>query len=259
MTSPLESRLSEYLPLTFAERSALRWLERRERRYAAGDVVVREGEPLDLLHIVASGWLHGSVQLKNGGRQILRFYFVGDITAAFSIAWGTSAATLTAVSACTIFEMPRVSFGQLFRDHPRLGALLYAVSASENVAMADRLTSIGRTDGMTRIAPLLLDIRSRLRIADGIDGATFELPLTQQDLGDAVGLTKTHVNRGLKALSETGLIERDGRVIRINDVNALTALVDFRDRHGHIATDWLPPIGGNGDIGHLDVAAREHM
>ncbi len=242
MNSPLEARLSQYLPLTFAERDALRWLERRERQYAAGEVVVQEGEALDVLYIVASGWLHGSVQLRDGGRQILRFYFVGDITTTFSIAWGRSAATLTAVSGCTLFEMPRMTLGRLFRDHPRLGALLYAVSASENVAMADRLTSIGRTDGMTRIATLLLDIRSRLRLSDGIDGAVFELPLTQQDLGDAVGLTKTHVNRGLKALAATGLIERDGRVIRINDVTALAALVDFRDRHGHVATDWLPPV-----------------
>jgi CRP/FNR family transcriptional regulator, anaerobic regulatory protein len=257
--SPLEARLANYLNLTFAERDALRWLERRERRYNAGDVVVREGDALDVLHIVASGWLHGSVQLKNGGRQILRFYFVGDITTAFSIAWGASAATLTAVSACTLFEMPRAALGRLFRDHPRLGALLYGVSASENVAMADRLTSIGRTDGMTRIATLLLDIRSRLRIADGVNGSTCELPLTQQDLGDAVGLTKTHVNRGLKALAATGLIERDGRVIRITDVEALAALVDFRDRHGHVATDWLPPVGGGGDIDHRAVDARQHM
>ncbi len=245
MNSPLEARLSQHLPLTFAEREAIRWLERRERRYAAGEVVVRENADLDLLHIVASGWLHASVQLRDGGRQILRFYFVGDITTAFSIAWGFSAATLTAVSACTLFEMPRTALGRLFRDHPRLGALLYAVSASENVALADRLTSIGRTDGMTRIATLLLDIRSRLRLSDGIDGATFELPLTQQDLGDAVGLTKTHVNRGLKALAETGLIEREGRVIRIMDVAALSVLVDFRDRHAHVATDWLPPVAAS--------------
>lgn len=251
MTSPLETRLSQYLALTFAEREALRWLERRERQYAAGEIVVRERDALDLLYVVASGWLHGSVQLRDGGRQILRFYFVGDITTTFSIAWGSSAASLTAVSACTLFEVPRDAFGRLFRDHPRLAALLYGVSASENVAMADRLTSIGRTDGMTRIATLLLDIRSRLRIADGAEGATFELPLTQQDLGDAVGLTKTHVNRGLKALAATGLIERDGRVIRINDVDALASLVDFHDRHSHVATDWLPPVGGNSDIDHL--------
>jgi CRP/FNR family transcriptional regulator len=121
--------------------------------------------------------------------------------------------------------------------------------------MADRLTSVGRTDGITRIATLLLDIRSRLRIVDGVDGATFELPLTQQDLGDAVGLTKAHVSRSLKALAEVGLVERDGRIIRINDVDRLSALVDFQDRHGHVATDWLPPNGSNGAGGNMDHPA----
>jgi CRP/FNR family transcriptional regulator len=67
--------------------------------------------------------------------------------------------------------------------------------------------------------------------------------LTQQDLGDAVGLTKTHVNRSLKALEATGLVERDGRLIRITDVEKLAELVNFTDRHGAIATDWLPPTG----------------
>jgi CRP-like cAMP-binding protein len=56
--------------------------------------VVREGEETDKLHIVASSWLHGSMQLNDGGRQILRFYFVGDVTSTFSIASGHSAATL---------------------------------------------------------------------------------------------------------------------------------------------------------------------
>jgi len=176
---------------------------------------------------------------------------VGDVTTTFSIAWGHSAATLTAVSPCTLYETPRVALGRLFRDHPRLGALLYGVSASEHVAMADRLVSIGRTDGMTRIATLLLDIRSRLRLVDGPGGSVFELPLTQQDLGDAVGLTKTHVNRSLKALEATGLIERDGKVIRITDVDRLAAIVGFKDRHSHVAADWLPPIEAQrSDIDH---------
>jgi len=111
------------------------------------------------------------------------------------------------------------------------------------VAMADRLTSVSKTDGFTRIATLLLDIWSRLRVVDGLEGGSFELPLTQKDLGDAVGLTKTHVNRSLKALEATGLVERDGRLIRINDIERLATLVDFRDRHREIAVDWLPPVG----------------
>jgi len=247
MPAALELRLSRYLPLTFAERDALRWLERRERRYAAGEVIVHEGEATDQLHVVESGWLHGSVRLPHGERQILRFYFVGDLTTTFSIAWGYSAATLTAVSAATLYEVERDALGRLFRDHPRLGALLYGVAASEQVAMADRLTSVGRTDGLTRVATLLLDIRSRLQLVDGPDEGRFELPLTQQDLGDAVGLTKTHVNRSLKALENTGMLEREGKLIRITDVAGLAAMVGFKDRHSHVATDWLPQTT-NGDI-----------
>jgi len=241
MSSPLERLLLQHLPLTFAEREALQALAHQERRFDQGEVVVREGEKTDQLHIVASGWLHGSVRMKDGSRQILRFYFAGDITTTFSIAWAHSAATLTAVSACTLHEIPRIALGRLFREHPRVGALLYGVSASEHVAMADRLTSVGRTDALTRVATLLLDIRSRLQAGEGLAAAGFELPLTQQDLGDAVGLTKAHVNRSLKALEATGLLEREGKVIRIADVERLAELVGFTDRHWHVATDWLPP------------------
>jgi CRP/FNR family transcriptional regulator, anaerobic regulatory protein len=242
MASALEKRLIEHLPLTWAERNALDWLERRERRYEAGEIVLEQGQPTDCLYVVSEGWLHASTRLKDGGRQILRFYFVGDITTSFSIAWEYTASALTAVSESTLFEIPRPALGRLFAEHPRLGAMLYGIMASEHVAMSDRLTSVGRMNGMTRVATLLLDIRSRLRVIDGLSGSVFELPLTQQDLGDAVGLTKAHVNRSLKALEKTGLIERDGKVIRITNVEALAELVGFQDRHAHVAIDWLPPV-----------------
>lgn len=247
LASPLEARLSHHLNLTFSEREALRGLERRERSYDAGEVIIREGDATGCLYIVASGWLHGSVMMKDGDRQILRFYFVGDITTTFSIAWGRSAATLQAVSRSTLFEISKEAFGSLFKRHPLLGALMFAISSSEQVAMADRLTSVSKTNGFTRIATLLLDIRSRLRAVDGSQGSSFELPLTQKDLGDAVGLTKTHVNRSLKALEASGLVERDGRLIRITDTAKLAELVQFQDRHGEIATDWLPSVGVAGD------------
>ena len=236
----LEQKLGYHVPLTYAERDALRWVERREKSYSAGTVVIEEGQPTDCLHVVASGWLHGSTRLPDGARQILRFYFLGDITATFSIAWSFSAATLTAVSDCTLYEVPRDVLGNLFRDHPRLGALLFAVSAAEQVALSDRLSSIGRTDATTRVGTLLLQIRNQLAVVDGPSGSTFELPLTLQDLGDAIGLTKTHAGRTLRALESAGLIERDGRVIRIVDIATLAEKVGYKDRVSHIATDWLP-------------------
>ena len=237
--SALERKLSYHLPLTFSEKDALRWLERRERHYAAGTVILEEGETTDNLFIVASGWLHGSTRIEDGGRQILRFYFLGDITATFSLAWGYCAATLTAVSDCTLFEVPRASLGKVYTEYPRLAALLYSVSCAEQVALSDRLTSVGRTDAMTRIATLLLQIRTQLQVVDGPSGSVFELPLTLQDLGDATGLTKTHVGRTLKALERDGMIERDGKIIRIVEVDALARRVSFKDRVTHVATDWF--------------------
>lgn len=237
--SALEIKLGHHLQLTYAERDALRWLERRERRYSAGTVIVSEGEPIDCLHVVASGWLHGSTRLPDGGRQILRFYFLGDLTTTFSIAWGVSAATLTAVSNCVLYEFPRQALGRLFKEQPRLAGLFYAIGAADQVAMADRLTSVGRTDSATRIGKLLLDIRAQLQVVDGEVGEAFELPLTLQDLGDAVGLTKTHVSRMLRQLEQDGLMERVGKVIRITDVEGLSDKVSYQDRYSHVATDWL--------------------
>lgn len=240
MPSALERRLSQYLSLTYNERDALDWLERRERHVEAGETVLEQDRAAEALFVVGSGWLHSSVTLPDGERQILRFYFVGDLTSACNIAWEYSASTLTAVSDCTLLEVPKSALGRLFAEHPRLAAMLYGLSAAEQVALSDRLTQIGRMDGLTRIATLLLDIHSRLRVVDGLEGSTFTLPLTQQDLGDAVGLTKAHVNRSLRLMEELGLIERDGRLLRIDDVDALSRRVGFKDRHGHVAADWLP-------------------
>ncbi|WP_162935627.1 Crp/Fnr family transcriptional regulator [Tsuneonella amylolytica] len=237
----LETRIGRHINLTYSERDALRWLERRERRFEAGEIVVREGDFADCLHIVAAGWLHGSNDLPAGARQILRFYFKGDIVTTSAIVWGYSSATLTAVSACRLYELPRDALARLFRDFPRLAAVLYGISAAEQVAMADRVASLGRTDGLTRVATLLLDIRSRLRLIDGAPNTAFELPLTQQDLGDAVGLTKTHVNRTLRQMEADGWIEREGRLIRLLDADALAQRIEFKDRH-IIAIDWLPPV-----------------
>ena len=236
---PLEKTLGHHLPLTYSERDALRALERREVQAAAGDIVMRENEEADRLYVVASGWLHGSVQLADGNRQILRFYFVGDLTGDGPVAWGRASSTLTAVSDCRLYAVDRASLGRTFREHPRLAMLFYAIGAGEQVAMAKRLTSVGRTDALHRIGTLLLELRDRLEVVDGDSGAVFQLPLTLQDLGDATGLTKTHAGRILRKLEEDGMLERDGRMLRILDITAFGQLVGYAGQPGRIATGWM--------------------
>lgn len=241
--SALVDRLQHYVSLQPDERDALDWLERGRRRFSAHDVVVREGETSDRLYVVRSGWLHASTLLKNGDRQILRLHFPGDIMGTSSIAWGETSATITAVTDCVISDFPRAQLGRLFKKQSRLAALFYATFSAESVVMSDRLKSLGRTDAKSRIATLLLEIISRLRVTDASLTDTFDLNLTQADIGDATGLTKVHVNRTLKEMDASGLIERHGRIIKLLDERAMIELCDFKDRLGDIATDWFPEYG----------------
>jgi len=238
--SALTARLERYLDLTDEERDALDWAERRESRLAPGDLLMQEGNQVDGLFVVQQGWLHSSQVLSSGARQILRFHYAGDLVGTSSIAWNQAANTLTAVSDCIVSELSKVNLGRIFRAQPRLAGLLYAMAAAENVAMADRLASIGRTDAIVRLATLLLDILARLRVTAGGVVESFDLPLTQKDIGDAVGLTKVHVNRTLGEMERQGMIERNGRRVRILNEAELIRFTGFVDRYAVIQTDWLP-------------------
>ena len=238
--SALTSRLERYLSLTEEERDALDWAERREVRVPSGMVLMEQGGGVDQLYVVQQGWLHSSIELKSGGRQILRFHYPGDLIGTSSIAWSQAANTLTAVSDCVVSELSKVNLGRIFKAQPRLAGLLYAMAAAENVAMCDRLASIGRTDAIERLATLLLDILARLRVTAGGVIESFDLPLTQKDIGDAVGLTKVHVNRTLGEMERRGMIERNGRRVRIVNETELVAFTGFVDRYAFVQTDWLP-------------------
>lgn len=242
MTSALAKRLRSYLDLTTTEIDTLDLLERQRRPVAAGEVLMREGELTDRLVIIVDGWMHSSLTLPDGSRQILQLHFPGDLVGLSTLAWGMSGNTLTAVSTCTVATFPQEELTQLFRTLPRLAALFYTIAAAEQVSFSDRLASLGQTDARARIANLFLDIISRLRIGmpEAVTGGRFELPVTQSDIGAATGLTKVHVNRTLRRMEEEALIEREGRSVVLIDEKALVRIAGFRDRLRHIATEWLP-------------------
>jgi DNA-binding GntR family transcriptional regulator len=62
----------------------------------------------------------------------------------------------------------------------------------------------------------------------------YELPMTQEQLADATGLTSVHVNRVLQALSKEGLIERERRFVRIPDWEALREAGGFVGPYLHL-------------------------
>ncbi len=237
--SCLADRLGRYIRLGDTERRALGALEESERLVSRGHVLRAEQAPARELFVVRRGWLYSSMLLPDGNRQILSVHLPCEFAGDTGMAWNVAPFTLVAATDAAVGVIDKAALRRLFSEHPRLGLLLFTLAQAERVALADRLASVGRTSARARVAALICDVMRRLRaggeaVTDGIP-----LPLTQEEIGDATGLTAVHVNRMMRQLVEEGVIARTNGRVRILDEARLAATANHIDRFATIDTSWL--------------------
>jgi CRP/FNR family transcriptional regulator, anaerobic regulatory protein len=237
--SVLAERLGRYLKLSETEQSTLAELEETERSVPRGTVLRAEQSPARELFVVKRGWLFSSMLLSDGNRQILTLHLPGDLAGDVSLSWDKAPFTLTAATDAVVRVIEKTALRRLFDRQPRLALLMYASAQAERVALADRLASVGRTPARARIAALICDIQRRLRASGGTVDAGVPLPLTQEEIGDATGLTAVHVNRMMRQLAEEGLIARTNGRVRVLDEDRLAGIANHTDRHAAIDMGWL--------------------
>jgi CRP-like cAMP-binding protein len=92
---------------------------------------------------------------------------------------------------------------------------------------------MGRSNSLQRVAHLMCELYVRARNIGLIDGDRFELPLTQLVLGDALGLTAVHVNRVLRKLRISGVMELSSGSLIISDISKLANVAGFGDNYLH--------------------------
>ncbi|MFS0737697.1 Crp/Fnr family transcriptional regulator [Sphingomonas sp. 1P06PA] len=237
----LAERLSHYVALTAAENAALGRLEGQPRALKRGTILQQEHDRATDAYIVRQGWLHSYVLLDDGSRQILRLHLPGELAGASGVAFVKATESIAALTDVVICPFDKAALSRTFVDHPRLAALIYLISQAERVALTDRLASLGRTSAKARVAALLLDTLDRLRAMNPDLGPTIVFPLTQEEIGDATGLTAVHVNRMMRVLVEEGLIARSGTSLCLLDEQRLRRISNHVNRHADFDTSWLPP------------------
>lgn len=232
--------LSELVDLTQGERLALEKLEERQRHTRRGAVLQRENEAGGELFILRKGLMMSYVLLDDGSRQILRFLFPGDMLGVSSVIYREAPETLCALSDCVVSPFDRSALSDLIAGHPRLSAMILVYCQIERVALTDRLAALGRTSAKARVAALLLELRNRLRATDKNVDKAFALGLTQEEIGDATGLTAVHVNRMLRQLEEEGMIARDSGKVTLLDERGLGRAANYVNRFERLDLSWLP-------------------
>jgi CRP-like cAMP-binding protein len=233
-------RVEKHLKLTDSERKALARLEENQRKVKRGAMIQRANETVTELFVLREGRVMSYVILPDGSRQILRVFFPGDFIGSASTVYSRAPESLMALSDATLCPFDKHALRTLLEEHPRVAALMFILSQTERVALTDRLASLGRTSAKARVAAFLLDIIDRLRVMDDSIGSSFDLKLTQEEIGDAVGLTSVHVNRMIRQMEGEGLISRANGTITLHDEKALEEIGHYTNRYKDLDLDWLP-------------------
>ncbi|CAN5315636.1 Crp/Fnr family transcriptional regulator [soil metagenome] len=233
-------RLEKHIPLNEAERRALARLEESQRKVKRGVIIQRTNEPVNELFVLRHGRVMSYIILPDGSRQILRVYFPGDFIGSASTIYSKAPESLVALADSVLCPFDKAGLRVLLEEYPRVAALMFVLSQTERVALTDRLASLGRTSAKARVAAFLLDIIHRLRVMDDDVTDTFDLKLTQEEIGDAVGLTSVHVNRMVRQMETEGLIARSDGLYTILDEKKLTEIGHYTDRYSDLNLDWLP-------------------
>ncbi|MBB3880557.1 Crp/Fnr family transcriptional regulator [Sphingomonas pseudosanguinis] len=206
-----------------------------------GEIFQREGEATSGFHLHVQGWVTSSIVLRNGNRLIQKVHLPGDMLGTPSMVLPEAADTLTAVTESITAFVPYERFGRLYESHPRLAALFTIATQMERLALMDALAMTGNAPARERLARLLVDFHARLSPIGLVTDDGFHLPLTQEIMGDLLGLTAVHVNRTIRGLEEERLLARQGHRFQLLDLVALRRLSSLPPRRPQFEPGWLPP------------------
>ena len=175
------------------------------RHLAPRESLALEGDAADRIHRVLSGTIAGYKATADGRRQIVAFFFPGDVvglTAGGCYAYGAEA-----VDRSSVCSVPHTRLRQLAEKAPALRNELLAAMSRETAAAQERLLWLGRKTAGERLACFLLECAGRSG-RTGEDGRQFvPLPMSQPEIGDYLGLASETVSRALAELARDGAIE----------------------------------------------------
>lgn len=238
--SCLVERMRYYTPLSDKDECLLKSLENEEITYRPRTQLSFRENP-SYLFVLKSGWLYRYDEIDEKRRQVLRIHYPGDIVGLTDIAMQSAYGEMMTVTDAVLCPFHKSRLDDIFIHSPRLTALLFSLGVLNQIVLQDRLKIMGRASATHRVAHFLLEMHARLRIhsPDRILDR-FEMPLTQDVIGDAIGLTNVSVSNALAQLACEGYCICQRREVVLHEPDKLKEMIGFQDRYFEIDTSWFP-------------------
>ena len=247
MTSPqhpldrLVGELALQSPLDDEDRQSILDLPIRLRRLDPLAYLVRDGVLPLSCSVLVDGFAFRQKVTGNGSRQILALCLPGDAVDLQHVFLNIADHSVQMLTPGTVADIKRGDLHELIMTRPAISAAMIKLTLIEASIMREWVVNVGRRHARERIAHLLCEFAVRAE-AKGLSSEGFDLPITQEQLADATGLTPVHVNRILKALEADGLIHRQRRQIHFESWRALQQVGDFNWEYLHLPSEQRDAI-----------------
>lgn len=234
---PLLHKLQTIGDLSQADEALLLGLPLRIAELRKGAIVVADGEVSSKSCLVIEGFMHREKLTPAGGRQILSFHPAGDIPDLQSLHLKKMDYNLVATTECRVALIDHRDLNAALLKSASLTGLMWRDSLIDAASFRAWMLMLGQTDANERMAHLFCEMFVRLRVIGLTRGMTFEFPVTQIDIADALGISAVHANRTLQELRARRLIMVERSEVTIPDWKALRRAAAFDPAYLHFTDE----------------------
>lgn len=237
--NPMIRKLESIFTLTDDERKALEALPMQLAVIEDDQDIVREGDRPSRSCLILSGFTCTYKVTKGGKRQIMTFGIAGDLPDLQSLHLSTLDLSIGTLTPCRVGFITHDDLRDLCERYPRIAAAFWRETLIEGAIFREWLLNVGQREAYNRIAHLFCEMLVRLRAVGLAEDHACDLPITQAEIADAMGITSVHINRVLKHMRADGLIETTGTRLTIPDWDRLKEVGEFTPRYLHLEQEGL--------------------
>lgn len=234
--APIINKMERRSQLGLAERQALLNLPCKVVSHDKGSYLIREHDKPASCILVISGFVYRSKITGDGLRQLLAVHLYGDLIDPHANPRGEADHNVQALMRAEVAYIPQQALRDVAESYPAVALALCRDAMAECSISREWLLNVGRRNARQRIAHLLCELTVRQEEAGLGKKPSYQWPMTQEQMGEATGLTGVHVNRTLQRLRKEGLIAIANQSVTIHDWARLQRAGDFNNAYLHQRT-----------------------
>ena len=226
-------KLTEHSFLSQEDIAGIGSLNAHTRTLRPDDDIVRQGDRPQLSVVILDGMLARYHTLAGGKRQYLAFHIAGDMPDAQALFLETMDHAVCAIDKAVVALVPHKDLLSLFIMRPTIGFAIWRETLIDAAIFREWITNNGSRAPRARMAHLFCEQYYRAQAGGAAKPGTCSLPLSQAQLGQALGMSLVTVNRTLQALRATRCVElRDG-ILQVRDWKRLAQIGQFDPAYLH--------------------------